>query len=981
MQISDKRKSYYFDSYKRANALNNIAKYPFVKEECDKITKEADGYLERYSLEGIHFLPASHALYRSAATNHGSICPVCSKVMKVHHDSNSLFTSADGYPLWKIKCKKCGTVYPSNDFESYYKTALDEEGRFCPEKGDRSLLVNTLYPEKGEKWCVDDGYGYIDEDGEKFTFVAFFTHWYLWRGIIVNILRSCSKAYLFTSEQKYADAVLVLLDKIADFYPGFSGEGHRPSNGFFQSDGGSGRGKILGRIWECWLACDFAAAYDAVKNGVSSMSKKAVDISGKASFDAVADNIEENILREIYRSIGSLEIWGNSGLHQKTLAMAAIALDNGDGESRKWLEFLFDPSNGTQYNMYGCNMASTFVDLVDRDGFGNECSPSYNNIWPSSYIDVAEILSGVKPREEDRYIYDVFSHPKFKKMIDAAVYLTMSNDFIPHIGDIGAFGNPGHVVEPDVMVKAYIHYKDPFYAAAAYHLNGKKTDGIIPDIFTCDVGAVLSDIERIGKNNPLEIEDINLTGYGYTSLKHRDGKTLGNPETSLGIYYGKNTGHGHKDTQNLYIYAYNMELAPDVGYPEYCNSMDKHRKYWTNHTLSHNTVIVDREKQSRNVVGRPTHVFNKGDVKLISVDAPDAYDQTSVYRRISLLVKIDDENSYIADVFKVSGGSEHAYAFHFAETDSVKTTGVSLVPQVDETGRMAGTLLGVDIPFESGDDLTGYQFLKNVQRDTSPETKVSFDGKITDTWKTASKENVHLKYTLFADCDEIVFAEGVPSRKRVGNPKKADYIYAYRRGENVDSIYTAVYEPYSGESKLVSIEKSELIGGEGICLTVALKDGRSDTIIINLDEDKSVQTKNGHSMRGFASVIRKLEGESEKVFTFGVTELDGEKKVGAYEGKVTGFTEKLSSENHIDISAEEISDEKLLCGRCIHIDTAVYTNGVYNILGAERLGNGDIRLNIGDVSTVTSYRNSADNDMTLVYNIEKGAGYRIPLEF
>ncbi|MBE6550786.1 MAG: hypothetical protein E7665_01490 [Ruminococcaceae bacterium] len=975
-----KRESCYYNSFRKANALNNIKKYPFIKEECDKIIKEADGYLEKYSLENIRFLPASQSLYRSSDVNHGSICPVCSKIMKVHLDTDAVYTPADGYPLWKIKCKKCGTVYPSNDFESYYKSALDERGFFCPEKGDRTLLKNTLYPEKGEGWCVDDGYGYIDEDGEKFVFVAVFTHWYLWRGIIVNILRSCSKAYLFTGEQKYADAVLVLLDRIADFYPGFSGEGHRPSNGFFQSDGGSGRGKILGRIWECWIAYDFAAAYDAVKNGLSSMTDKALGVSCKDSADEIADNIEENILREIYRCLGSAEIHGNSGMHQKALAMAAIALDGGTGESRRWLEYLFDPSNYRVDAVDGADMASTFVNRVDRDGFGDECSPSYNNIWPSNYIDVAEILSDVKPEDGDKYIYDVYTHPKFRKMLASPLRLVMSDSFFPHIGDVGAFGNPGLIGKAEMMMKAFVKYKEPFFAKAAYLLNGNTTNGLVPDIFTCDVGEILKQIEEISVSDPLETGDKNLTGYGYTSLKHRYGKDLGNPETSLGIYYGKNTGHGHKDTQNLFIYAYNTALTPDIGYPEYCNSVDKHRRYWTNHTLSHNTVIVDREKQSKNVVGRPSHIFNKGDIKLISVDAPDAYDQTSVYRRTSLLIKIDDENSYIADVFKVTGGSEHAYAFHFAETDSMKTSGVSLIPQVDEEGRMTGTLLGADVPFGSGDDPTGYQFLKNVQRDTAPSSEVSFDGRITDTWKTSSKENIHLRYTLFADCDEIVFAEGVPSRKKVGNPKKADYIYAYRRGENLSSIYTAVYEPYSGESKILSIEKGGLSGGEGVCLNVLLKDGRRDTLIIDLDNDKTVSTSYGHTMTGFVSVIREYDGGEKSVFTFDVKKLDGEERTGAYIGKITGFTETLSSDNYIDITADEFYDEKLLCGRCIHIDTSEYTNGVYEIFGAKRLENGDIRLDIGDVTTVKAYKDPAKKDMTLVFNIEKGAGYRIPLD-
>ena len=76
---------------------------------------------------------------------------------------------------------------------------------------------------------------------------------------------------------------------------------------------------------------------------------------------------------------------------------------------------------------------------------------------------------------------------------------------------------------------------------------------------------------------------------------------------------------------------------------------------------------------------------------------------------------------------------------------------------------------------------------------------------------------------------------------------------------------------------------------------------------------------------------------------------------------------------------QKVFGEKLLCGRCIHIDTSEYTNGVYEIFGAKRLENGDIRLDIGDVTTVNRYADKYDFSKGYVYDLAEGRKLRIPL--
>src|SRR5699024_3479397 len=44
---------------------------------------------------------------------------------------------------------------------------------------------------------------------------------------------------------------------------------------------------------------------------------------------------------------------------------------------------------------------------------------------------------------------------------------------------------------------------------------------------------------------------------------------MGDTQRDLWMYYGRNTGHGHKDTLNIGLHAFGIDLSPDLGYPEF----------------------------------------------------------------------------------------------------------------------------------------------------------------------------------------------------------------------------------------------------------------------------------------------------------------------------------------------------------------------------------------------------------------------------
>ena len=57
----------------------------------------------------------------------------------------------------------------------------------------------------------------------------------------------------------------------------------------------------------------------------------------KNTADFICKNIEDGILRQIYPGVKDAQIRGNFGMHQATLALAAVVLDS-NPETKEWLD-------------------------------------------------------------------------------------------------------------------------------------------------------------------------------------------------------------------------------------------------------------------------------------------------------------------------------------------------------------------------------------------------------------------------------------------------------------------------------------------------------------------------------------------------------------------------------------------------------------------------------------------------------------------
>ena len=1036
-----KRGVSFYTEEKRKNAVENAKKYDWAKTLRDKAVKEADIYVGNE--EKLWNLITQEGIPRGITVGYQDDpnaykCRYCGEDLRAQYGAYPWKINVLTRP-WKIQCPSCKRVFPSNDFGSFYNLGIDEEGKFDYElahkrnaeivaNGGEGYLVNKLYPEAEEKfgdanWGVDDGFGYIakNPDGsvktyangveEAHTYIAYYNHWGIWFGktfttesksLVGDALTSLRDAYLYTGDEKYGRVGAILIDRIADVYSDMSltqyGRARGNERRFYNSHGLSDEGKAIGRIWETDLARLLATSYDAFypmtedSGVIRFLSQKAEEYNmpnKKTDANLIRGNCEDGILRSIFSGFKSADINGNFGMHQSALAAAAVALDS-QPETKEWIDYVMQDGTKSIGFCSGGNVQRQIYNDVDRDGHGNESAPGYNGLWVTRMIQIAECLAGY-----DGYpSADLYKNPRVIKMMTAQGDIITTSDTTPQIGDQGETAAVGTGLVRDNLLLEYIRTGENSLAQLLYAINGNTTDGLHADIFTKNPEDVKKDIKKIiDENGEYDFtRTVNYTGYGFAILRdgvlYKDAPSvsgvLSDSQRDFWIYYGGSTiSHKHADALNLGIEAFGLNLAPDLGYPE-DTGYNVNREQWVNNTISHNTVVVNEKKQNQNAYAHtPLHFDNGGNVKLMDIDAQTAYDETDIYRRTVVMVKLSEDISYGVDFFRIKGGNDHIYSFH-SQSDEVSVSGVNLVAQG------AGTYAGEDVEWgdESDEYANGFSWLGNVRRDSNPQTGTfTADFKVKDFRNTLrNKKDIHLAITMLNDFElsEVTVAEGTPPRVK-GNIKMLEYVLARRKGENLDSLFTTVIEPYS-ENSLISNKETVGItavsGSEGSdntarAVKITCKNGRTDYVVYATNNTVTYRIDNKFDFRGFVGVYTCGEdGTAEQTY------LNDGDKIGDidYEspdvsGTIKDFTREYTSENSIEVSLNrEIADEELT-DKYIYINNDGVQNGVYRIVGATHSGT-DYTLDIGDVTVARGIE-----DGSIVYNISSGDSFRIPLSY
>jgi len=858
-------------------ARKNIEIYGPAKEIADGIIKAANPWLE-WPDQRLRDAIASAQVPR--AFNVCTMgCPKCGK---------AIYEKGGTYPWiidldrpFKVKCPICGSVFPDNDFEAYYRSGSK----------DKQYL-------EGE--YADDGWGWHGPN-DRYWFVAYANHW-TWLNHLQPALDNLGKAYVITSDPRYAHKAVIMLDRVAEVYPAM--DYHNQSRyGFLEGQrGGHYGGKIVNLIWETGTLTVFARTYDYVWETIDG-DHAAQQLSGRTG-EEIRAHIEANVLEEGIDAVFANEIRGNFGMHQRALAYTVAARQYGKVD--EWLDGIFTYS-GSNTAQTGLNYA--LYNLVYRDGLPYETSPGYNWSWVANITSVGDCLK-LAGR-------DVYAIPKMKRLYEGVLDMHNARQFTPALGDSGSVYGGMVGCDGGVFQAAYRAYGDPRFLThlAAFKATGEACfvsfESLFQPIIEAPAGEYPAQRSRL------------LDGYGMSVLNNAA------DNVSAAMYYGFRGGHGHFDRLHFDVFANGQPMMPDLGYPDFMNGYVSGIYTWSKNTINHNTVTVDAQRQLDNRAGT-VHLFADGDfARVVDVDAAATYPQCQSYRRRMVMVDVDEANAYFIDIFNIEGGHQHDYSLH-------GPPGTFEVHGGEWDAQAQGTLAGADVPLGmiydnptlAAEDYqgtfygytgSGFQHLVNVRR----LRQGTWHGE----WRHEKDENARLRVRLLAPADaQFILAQAQVSP--VKYKQLITYAIARRAGdEGLSSRFVSLIEPF-GETPIIAEARLLGVDGDAVAVEVNLVDGRRDVVILGAPRaEKSVADAHVATDAACAAV-RFVDGEAVSAFLADGTYLNAARCDIRAENRLDGTVTAVEPmKQAVRIRLEQVPvgfAPSSLAGRVVHFENDLH---------------------------------------------------------
>jgi hypothetical protein len=786
-----------------AQARANVARYPAAKAVTEQFMTEAR-YWVAWSDEALHDLVTTAEVPRAVELCNGG-CPIHGRKIYEGVNGSSFPWIVDPKLPFKVKCPIGGEVYPDNDYGAYYRSGFK----------DKSTLTGSY---------VDDGWGWLAPDGQRYWFVAHANH-LVWQGpgldsrCITNGILSLSRAYLFTGNRAYAHKALVLFHRVAEVYPNMN---HEQQSRFGQLMGEQGTrytGKVVNALWEAYqVAPSLSEAYDNLWETIDG------DLALQKFYGQTGEQIraciEANYLEEAIDSYFDDKMRGNYGTHQRALLMLAVVRQHGDNQ--RYADEVLHRSEG---HLLRIGFDYALYDSVFRDGAPHE-SPDYNFVWTRILAASGEMLKKLG--------YDIAMLPRLKRLFDEPLdYITTGKHSAP-LGDSRTRYAPV-IGDDSIAYQLGLQlYGDPRYAAflGGIGATGDKSFGSYEALFSPALppASALPD-GRVVPPQPSRI----FSGYGSAILN--------NPADtrSLDLFYGLHVAHYHHDRLHFDLFAHGQDMMPDLGYPDGANEFNPSIFTWGKTSISHNTVTVDAHRQPANPAGRLLLFADGPFARALVADAPGTYPQTTTYRRTLVMVDVPDsgvakDRGYVIDFFDVAGGRQHDYSLH---GPTGKFTALGGTWSAPASGTLAGPNVAVgelyDDPVRGAKDFkgsylnyagSGFQHLIHVQKLQSDA-----DGFVAE-YVHDKDPNARLRLRVLPQPrQELILADARVSP--IKYPELVKYLIVRRvagAGQpDLTSAFAAVLEPFSTEPFISSVHRDYLTSGTAATVTRA--DGERDIVI------------------------------------------------------------------------------------------------------------------------------------------------------
>lgn len=769
-------------------ARANIQQYPWAAEMQRQLIEAAQPWMG-FSDEELWSLMFGNTITRSWMVWSNGYCPACKTEVPMYGWEIDALQRP-----WTVRCPHCQDLFPKNDFHRFYRSGLDDQAVFDPARADRTLLFNVEHPDPADPlhlFGVDDGEGYVEGD-HRWRFIGAYLIYGQWKQAVLGGITRLAAAYVVTGERAYAHKAGVLLDRVADLYPTFD----------FQREGLVYEGPGAAGYVSTWHdACEetreLALAYGQVRDGLR---------------DDVRRNIEDRILHDAVTNRAKIR----SNYPRTDIAIATIktVLD--------W------PGNRDEVNaiLDAVLEKATAVDGVT----GEKGLAGY-----SSYvIQGLAILIEQYARLEPQFLRDLLQrHPRLHQMFRFHIDTWCFQQYYPQAGDTGAFAmkaeqyvavpfstQPG--LAPSMYTflwQLYALTGDVAFVQALYHANGGTADGLPYDLFAGDSAAFQQAVrEVIAREGTIpQVGSVNKQQWHLAILRSGQGTNA----RALWLDYDAGGGHGHADGMNLGLFAKGLDLMPDFGYPPVHYGGWSGPKFdWYLSTAGHNTVVVDGQNQPCPSEGVTTLWADGKRFRAVRVSGPALINGLQFERTVAL-IDISDRDSYIIDLFRVVGGTDHVKFMH-SHFGRITTAGLSLTP-AEEYGHGAQ--------------------MRQFYEDPAPQPGWSVDWTIDDRYHYLSPgADVHLRHTDLTTGAHAFTAEAWVSVRgsTVVEESWIPRILVRRQATEgpLASTFVSVIEPYDRTSNIAHIRRLSLQTPDGVpypdscvAVEVQLTDGRRDLFV------------------------------------------------------------------------------------------------------------------------------------------------------
>lgn len=639
------RRTFYDEAFV-AGMKQKIETQQWAKDQAAGAVAAADWLLKMSDQELWDFIPPPEQL-RAINVCIAHDCPICGDEVNRKAGHYPWLMSRD--KPFKVECPVCHNVFPKNDFKPWNTEGL---------KGKPS--------EDAEP--TDYGLGWVDKkDGRRYYFVPYYIFWQRWSRDILGGLSSLSAAYLVSGNPAYAHKAGLMLAKIGSMYERFKYGEQCYHEGMWNVNG-----RISDYIWSTGNDSGIALAYDGVYPALATDQELAGFLKAQGIDDA--RQTIELMLFVMVKDVMSGYVAGNMGMHQITLCHLAIVLDNQDAGRGPTTKDMAD-----WLMSGGGRLEDLLWNGFQREGIGAESAPGYSMSWGTHFYEVADLLP--------RLGLDIWKNPKLRNMAEIGPSLVVAGKFCPSIGDAGSSnGTSPCGISADLQGRAFMHYGDAKYARLLKDM-GASSRSLWSSYFDEERAAQAA--AQAGPAPELKTRD--LGGYGCSILE----AGTGDQRRGLSLYYGDASGgHGHADRLNIEMFAFGKAVMPDDGYPTPFTRPDYYE--WRRaDTMRHYCVMIDELPHLTYGRGYLQDLASTPQVQLVEATADAAYPGlASLYRRTSALIDITPERSYLVDIFRVRGGSQHDWCFHGPNFSEFRVEGGSLsAPQT------TGTLAGEDVAY------------------------------------------------------------------------------------------------------------------------------------------------------------------------------------------------------------------------------------------------------------------------------------------